>query len=114
VTPPNEDAYEIKIPFGKKDLFLENFEALQPLEKFQFKTHLVKTGETLSGIARRYRVDLGPFLELNHLKRTSRISKGMTLLIPLSKDEEVKRVAVAKKKNGKVQKHTPKKRNLSL
>ena len=114
VTPPNEDAYEIKIPFGKKDFFLKNFEVLQPLEKFQFKTHLVKTGETLSGIARLYRVDLEPFFELNHLKRTSRISKGITLLIPLSKDEEIKRVAIAKKKNGQGQKDTPKKRNLSL
>jgi membrane-bound lytic murein transglycosylase D len=114
VTPPNEDAYEIKIPFGKKDLFLKNFETLQPLEKFQFKTHFVKTGQTLSGIARYYRVDLEPFLELNHLKRTSRISKGMTLLIPLSKDEQIKRLAMAKKKNGKVQKETPKKRTLSL
>jgi hypothetical protein len=61
--------------------------------------------------ARRYRVDLEPFLELNHLKRTSRVSKGMTLLIPLSKDEEIKRLAMAKKKNGTVQKDTPKKRN---
>jgi membrane-bound lytic murein transglycosylase D len=114
VTPPNEDAYEIKIPLGKKDSFVKNFEVLQPLEKFQFKTHPVKTGETLSGIARRYRVDLEPFLELNHLKRTSRISKGMTLLIPLSKDEEIKRFAVAKKTNGHVQKEIPKKPNLSL
>jgi membrane-bound lytic murein transglycosylase D len=100
VTPPHETEYEIKIPFGKKDLFLENFEALQPLEKFQFKTHLVKKGETLKGIARRYRVDLDPLLEINHLKRTSRISKGMLLLIPVSKDEQI--VAVAQKKNGKV------------
>jgi membrane-bound lytic murein transglycosylase D len=114
VTPPNEDAYEIKIPFGKKDFFLKNFEALQPLEKFQFKTHFVRTGETLSGIASHYRVDLEPFLELNDLKRISRISKGMTLLIPLSKDEKIKPLAMAKKKNGKVQKETPKKRNLSL
>jgi len=114
VTPPSENAYEIKIPFGKKDFFLKNFEALQPLEKFQFKTHLVKTGETLLGIARHYRVDLEPFLELNHLKRTSRISKGMTLLIPLSKDDEIKRLAMAKRKNGNVQKDSPKKRNLSL
>ncbi len=114
VTPPNEDAYEIKIPFGKKDLFLKNFETLQPLEKFQFKTHLVKTGETLSGIAGHYRVDLEPFLELNHLKRTSRVSNGMTLLIPVSKDQEIKRFAMARKKNGKVHKDTPMKRNLSL
>jgi membrane-bound lytic murein transglycosylase D len=114
VTPPREDAYEIKIPIGTKDLFLKNFEALQLPEKFQFRTHRVKTGETLSGIARHHRVGLEPLLELNHLKRTSRISKGMTLLIPLSKDKEIKPLAMAKKKNGEVRKETRKKRNLSL
>jgi membrane-bound lytic murein transglycosylase D len=101
VTPPNETEYEIKIPFGKKDLFLENFEALQPLEKFQFKTHLVKKGETLKGVARAYRVDLEPLLQINHLNNRSRISKGMALLIPISKDEEIKPLMVARKKNGK-------------
>jgi membrane-bound lytic murein transglycosylase D len=102
VTPPNESEYEIKIPFGKKDLFLENFETLQPLEKFPFKTHLVKKGETLKGIARTYRADLEPLLEINHLKKTSQVSKGMTLLLPFSKDEEI-RPLVAQKKNGKPQ-----------
>jgi membrane-bound lytic murein transglycosylase D len=101
VTPPNESEYEIKIPFGKKELFLENFEILQPLEKFEFKTHLVKKGETLKGIARYYRVDLEPLLEINHMNRTSRISKGVTLLIPLWKHEEIRPFVVAQKKNGK-------------
>src|SRR4030043_225932 len=101
-TPPNESEYEIKIPFGKKDLFLENFGTLQPLEKFPFKTHLVKKGETLKGIARTYRADLEPLLEINHLKKTSQVSKGMTLLLPFSKDEEI-RPLVAQKKNGKPQ-----------
>lgn len=101
VTPPNETEYEIKIPFGKKDLFLKNFEALQPLEKFQFKTHLVKKGETLKGIARLYRVDLEPLIEINHLKKSSRISKEMTLFIPISKDEKIGPLAMAQKKNGK-------------
>jgi len=101
VTPPNESEYEIKIPFGKKDLFQENFEALQPLEKFQFKTHLVRKGETLKGIAKLYRVDLEPLLEINHLNKTSRISKGMTLFIPISKDEKIKPLVVAHKRRGK-------------
>jgi membrane-bound lytic murein transglycosylase D len=114
VTPPNETDYEIKLPFGKKDLFQKNFGVLQPLEKFEFKTHPVKKGETLQGIARYYRVDLEPLLEINHLKKTSPISKGMTLLIPLAKDEEIKPLAMAKNKNGKVQKDKPGKRNLSL
>jgi membrane-bound lytic murein transglycosylase D len=112
VTPPDEPDYEIKIPFGKKDVFLKNFESLQPIESFQFKTYTVKNGETLAGIARVYRVDLDPLLEINHLKKTSRISKGTTLLIPLSKDEEIRPLAAAKKKNGKIQ-NKPVKRNLS-
>jgi membrane-bound lytic murein transglycosylase D len=102
VTPPNETEYEIKIPFGKKDPFLKNFKALPPLEKFQFKTHPVKKGETLKGIAKLYRVDLEPLLEINHLNKTSRVSIGMTLFIPISKDEEIRPLVMAQKKNGKV------------
>ncbi len=102
VTPPNETDYEIKIPFGKKDIFLIAFEILQPLEKFQFKTHLVKKGETLKGIAKLYRVDLEPLLEINHLTKATPISKGMILSIPISKDEEIRPLVTAQKKNGKV------------
>ena len=109
VTPPNEPEYEIKIPFAKKDLFTTNFDALQPLEKFQFKTHLVKNGETLKGIARLYRVDLDPLLEINTLKKASQLSKGMTLFIPISKDEEINPPVVAQKKNGKARSGKPQK-----
>jgi membrane-bound lytic murein transglycosylase D len=101
VTPPNEPEYEIKIPSTKTDLFTRNFESMQPLEKFQFKNHIVKRGETLRGIAKLYRVDLDPLLEINNLKKTSPLSKGMDLLIPVSKDEEIRPLAVAKKRNGK-------------
>jgi len=101
VTPPNEPEYEIKIPFTKTGLFTRNFEAMQPLEKFQFRTHTVKKGETLRGITNLYRVDLDPLLEINYLKKTSSLSKGMDLLIPISKDEEIKPLAVVQKKNRK-------------
>jgi len=107
VTPPNENEYEIKIPYGKRDLFLKNLEALQPLEKFQFKTHHVKKGETLKGIAKTYRVDLEPLLEINHLTKKGSISNGMTLLIPISKDEEIRPLALVQKKNGKVRNARP-------
>ena len=107
VTPPNETDYEIKIPSNKKDLFLVTFEILQPFEKFEFKTHLVKKGETLKGIANLYRVDLEPLLEINHLTKTSRISKGTILSIPLSKDEVVKPLVTAKKKYKKIRNGKP-------
>jgi membrane-bound lytic murein transglycosylase D len=107
VTPPNETAYEIKIPFGKSGLFVENLEAMQPLEKFPFKTHLVKKGQTLKGIAKTYRVDLEPLLEINRLTKTSRVSKGQTLLIPVAASEKNRIVAMAQEKNGKARSARP-------
>jgi len=89
-TPPDAPDYEIKIPFGKSDLFLKNFESLRPGGKSSFKTHIVKKGDTLQQIARLYRVELEPILEMNRLKKRSRLSVGTNLLIPLPKEREMK------------------------
>jgi membrane-bound lytic murein transglycosylase D len=98
-TPPNLPDYEIKIPFGKKELFLKNFEILYPGEKFQFETHIVKKGDTFPKIARLYRVDLEPIFEINRLNKKSRLSTGMNLLIPLPKGQDPKPDRTAKKKS---------------
>jgi membrane-bound lytic murein transglycosylase D len=105
-TPPNFPDYEIKIPFGKKELFLKNFEALYPGERFQFKTHMVKKGDTLSKIAKLYRVDLEPILEINRLDKKSRLSTGMNLLIPLPKGQDPKPEGMVKKKTNGMDRHS--------
>jgi membrane-bound lytic murein transglycosylase D len=97
-TPPDFPDYEIKIPFGKKEFFLKNFEVLPPAGKLQFKTHIVRKGDTLSKIAKRYRVDLKSILEINRLNLKSRLSVGMNLLIPLPKSQDLKPNGIAKKK----------------
>ena len=97
-TPPNFPDYEIKIPFGRRELFLSNFRIPDAGERFQFKTHLVKKGETFSTIARLYRVDLEPILEMNRLNKRSRLAGGMNLLIPLPKDQGPNPDQPAKKK----------------
>lgn len=97
-TPPDFPDYEIKIPFGKKDLFLKNFEPLYQGERVRFKIHIVKKKDTFPKIARLYRVDLEPILEINRLNKKSRLSTGMNLLIPLPKDPDPKQANTAKKK----------------
>ncbi len=98
-TPPKFPDYEIKIPFGRKELFLNNFENLYTGEPFQFKIHIVKKGESLSKISKLYRVDLEPILEINQLKKISRLSTGMNLLIPLPKGQGFIPDDIAKKKS---------------
>jgi membrane-bound lytic murein transglycosylase D len=105
-TPPNFPDYEIKIPFGKKELFLRNFEILSRGQKFQFKTHVVKKGDTFSKIVKLYRVDLEPILEINRLNKKSRLSAGMNLLIPLPKDQDLKPERVAREKSNGVGQHS--------
>jgi membrane-bound lytic murein transglycosylase D len=98
-TPSDDPNYEVRIPYGKKALFLKNFETLQPIEKIRFKIHIVKKSETVQRIARLHQVEVDPLLEINRLKKGSPLSSGMNLLIPISKSQqEPKPVVVAKKK----------------
>jgi len=66
---------------------------------------MVKKGDTLAGIARIYRVALEPLLQINKLKKTSRLSVGMNLLIPVPIRQHVS-IPAAKEKtpNGKKKK----------
>lgn len=98
-TPPNSSHYEVKIPLGKTELFLKNFKALSPVARFQFKIHKVRKGDTPQKIARLYRVDLDPFLEINRLGKTSRLSSGTNLLLPVSGQRDWKPAPVASKKS---------------
>ncbi|HXX34708.1 MAG TPA: LysM peptidoglycan-binding domain-containing protein [Thermodesulfobacteriota bacterium] len=114
-TPPSYPDYEIKIPFGKKELFLKNFEAISPGERLQFRIHSVKKGETPARIAKLYGVDLEPILELNRLSRKSRLSKGMDLLIPLPKDHDQRLTAMVKKESNEGNRHSkPKKMTYTI
>jgi len=96
-TPPDRPTYQIKIPLGRKELFLKNLEALQPLQRSRFKIHIVKKGDNFAKIARSYRVEVEPILEINQLKRTSRLSIGMNLLVPIPVTQDTKSTLMAKK-----------------
>ena len=97
-TPPDQPEYEIKIPYGKKELFLKNFETFQPIERIQFKTHTVRKGETIERIARFYRVEPDLLLDINGLRKGNRLSSGLNLTIPIPRAENSKSTQVAKKR----------------
>ncbi len=109
-TPPDSPGYEIRIPFGRKEIFLKNFEALQPIQRVKFKTHVVKRGETFSKIAKAYRVDVEPMLEINRIKKTTPMTPGMSLLIPIPMSQGTRPTRTAKQiLNGKKENFRPEK-----
>lgn len=52
---------------------------------FSTKRHLVKRGETLAGVAKRYGVAAKDLRELNHLK-SAKLKKGQVLLVQVDED----------------------------
>lgn len=59
---------------------------LQQKKSSQVKSsHKVRKGETLSSIARKYKVSLNEMIEVNNLNRRSRVNAGMVLEIPQKK-----------------------------
>jgi len=61
---------------------LENIPLWQP-PKLHYVVHRVRRGQTLSGIARTYRVPIRRIVRANNLRSASRIREGQRLKIPL-------------------------------
>lgn len=78
-TPPNIAEFEIRIPQGKKEVFERNFSFLKSLNG---KVHTVKSGETLSMIAKRYNVELEDLRQRNSLSPKNQIKPGMKIIVP--------------------------------
>ncbi len=82
ITPPQDAAYELHIPKGRKDTFLANYAAIPAEEKIQWERHRVTSRDTLTSIADRYRSTPEAIRDINGLKG-NRITPGRHLLIPV-------------------------------
>lgn len=84
-TPPGR-GYQVKIPEGTRETFLANFAKLDPSERITFRRHEVRSGETISTIARRYGIKKEPLMELNDIRSARYLRAGSSLIIPLPAD----------------------------
>jgi membrane-bound lytic murein transglycosylase D len=81
ITPPDTAHYPLKVPIGKKDLIAKNLHRVYPLISTEYKTHIVKGSDTLSGVCRKYNIKKLTLLKTNNLK-TARLTEGQRLRIP--------------------------------
>ncbi|MBI3004182.1 MAG: LysM peptidoglycan-binding domain-containing protein [Ignavibacteriales bacterium] len=82
-TPPGVTGYRLRVPLGSKDTFAENFAKIPDHQKRDWAIHIVKKGETLSTIARRYGLTASLLKEVNNLPSERRLSIGKNLAIPV-------------------------------
>lgn len=86
-TPPNISSYQLKIPFGKKEEFLSRYEEIKPKNKMLFHAHKIRPGDTIYKIARLYKTNVDPILEMNNIRSPRRIRPGDHLIIPVKANE---------------------------
>jgi membrane-bound lytic murein transglycosylase D len=77
---PVDRAFELTVPADKADIAQAKLEDL-PSSK-QVRTHVIKRGQTLSTVARRYGTSVGEISRFNAIGRKTRLKSGTELLIP--------------------------------
>ena len=115
-TPPGQKSYELKIPRGTYDLVARNLSRLHPVITTDYKTHVVKKGDTLTAICRRYNLSKTTLLKANNL-HSAKLLAGQRLRIPyqatkyvlLKKGETPEKRFSASKKDGQLFLHEIKK-----
>lgn len=82
ILPP--DKYQLRIPSGKTDRVLAAIDQIPISSPPQraYVYHKVRSGETLSTIARRYRTSVSQIMRANNLRKSNYIVAGKRLKIP--------------------------------
>jgi membrane-bound lytic murein transglycosylase D len=83
VTPPGKPVI-VRVPAGSGTLVVQRWAELPAGERVTVIEHVVVRGETISGIARKYRVDQSLVIAANPRARPRALRIGQRLVIPVS------------------------------
>lgn len=87
-TPVSNRPFMVRIPTGKKSQFEKQFAALPEKERVTLRYHRVRTGETLSHIARRYQTSVSAICKANRIRNSRLIRANSTLVIPIGRGHD--------------------------
>jgi peptidoglycan lytic transglycosylase D len=94
ITPPGVRAV-VRLPVGTADATGAGYADLPANRRVTFKEHVVRSGETLGHIGRRYGVGVADIRAANRNIAPNRLRLGMTLIIPVSPAFDARAVAAA-------------------
>ena len=82
-SPPNRDAYLLRLPYGTRASFVQNYDRMEKNGFSSWRQHKVRKGESLGNIAQQYGVRVTEIQRANEMKKNARLKVGRTLLIPV-------------------------------
>lgn len=85
VTPPGQSAV-VRVPRGTGAIVAKKYAELPPSERVTFLEHVIRRGETLSEIGKRYGVSVRQLQAANPSVDPQRLKIGARLVIPISRE----------------------------
>jgi membrane-bound lytic murein transglycosylase D len=83
ITPPSKEGYRLRMNTAFAERFAEIEPNLSVIEVTEVHMHKVRSGDTLSQIARRYKVRIGQILQINPKLRARALRIGKQIAIPV-------------------------------
>lgn len=87
-TPLNEHKYTLNLPLGTEKLYEKRIAAVPPSKRVYWRALKVEQAESLSAIARKYRITVASLAEANHLSPSDDPEVGHYLILPLPPGRE--------------------------
>jgi len=105
-TPPDMPEYTLRIPQGKKDVFLENLSRVPEEKRVTVDAYIVKKGDTFQTVSKKTCVPVQVILDLNDMEKIMPLKEGTKIDLPpkekyeLDRDDKarVKKASFEKKK----------------
>lgn len=81
-TPPDVREYTLRIPEGKKDIFLENISDLPESERFSVDTYTTRKGDTFRTISKKTGIPVEVILDMNDMEKIMPLKAGTEIYLP--------------------------------
>ncbi|MCX5720036.1 MAG: transglycosylase SLT domain-containing protein [Nitrospirae bacterium] len=81
-TPPDVPEYTLRIPEGKKDIFLEKLSQVPEEDLLTIDIYRVKKGDTLKSISNKTGVPVQVILDLNSMEKIIPLTPGAQIYLP--------------------------------
>lgn len=82
-TPYDYADYPLRLPPGKSELFSQIYPTIKAEPKKLWNTHIVKKGDNLWSIAKKFKITQKALCELNKITNAQKLKPGRTLIIPM-------------------------------
>ena len=79
---PDDPAFELRLPLGSAPRFSAEIADIPPDKWVSWRRHRVAAGETLTAIAKKYRVTPKAIADANNLESATALNSGEKLIIP--------------------------------